>query len=71
MSVHVEFAQGSGEGVRRRASVVLVGPEREGFTQFGAVSSDDALDGLGEVVQQMPGLAEVCAVRCARTSLER
>jgi hypothetical protein len=63
-SVHVEFAQGSGEGVRLRAGVVLVGPDREGFTQFGAVSSDDALDGLGEVVQQMPGVGHLPGLWC-------
>lgn len=45
-SVHVEFAQGG------EAAVVLAGLDSEGFAQVGAVSSDDAVDGLGEVVQK-------------------
>nr|WP_254651042.1 hypothetical protein [Streptomyces sp. GbtcB7] len=35
-----------------------------GFTQCGAVSSDDAPDGLGEVVQQMPGLGHLPGLWC-------
>nr|WP_309050451.1 hypothetical protein [Streptomyces sp.] len=63
-SVHVQFAQGGGVDTRWWAGVAPVGPDGEGFTQVGAVSSDDSLDGFGEVVQQVPGIGNLPGLWC-------
>ncbi|MEV5880965.1 hypothetical protein AB0L75_43735, partial [Streptomyces sp. NPDC052101] len=64
-SVHVQFAQEGGVlDASWRTGVVLVGPHGEGFVQVGAVSSDDVLDGLGEVVQQVPGIGNLPGLWC-------
>lgn len=63
-TVHVQFAYGGGTDARWWAGAVLVGPHGEGFSQVGAVSSDDSLDGLGEVVQQVPGIGHLPGMWC-------
>ncbi|MDX3452084.1 hypothetical protein PV396_09020 [Streptomyces sp. ME02-8801-2C] len=63
--VHVQFTQGGGADGHWWASVVLVGPHGEGFAQVGTVSSDDSFNGLGEVVQQVPGIGNLPGLWCA------
>ncbi|MEV6212771.1 hypothetical protein [Kitasatospora sp. NPDC051914] len=45
----------------------LIFSEVEGFAQVGAVAADDALDGLGEVVQQVPGVGDLLGLRRTRS----
>ncbi|MGV9248753.1 hypothetical protein [Streptomyces sp. NPDC003710] len=62
--MHVQFARGGGVDARWWTGGFLAGPRGEGFSQVGAVSSDDSLDGLGQVVQQVPGIGNLPGLWC-------